>query len=217
MRKPVKGALVAVAAFAATAGLTLAPTTATAGTQHSSSGLLAGWTASPGGPWTAKATSPKLTDTKTGTKLTCTSSSAAGTLATSSATGVGISSITSVSWASCSGPLGITFSVTPVGLPWSLNAVSYNAGTGVTTGTLTGVKAHISGAGCTADFAGPTSTTPATLTGTYSNSTKTLTISGGDLHAYGVSGSCLGLLNNNDPAVYNAAYVLSGSQVITSP
>ncbi|GAA3046721.1 hypothetical protein GCM10020229_67530 [Kitasatospora albolonga] len=217
MRKPVKGALVAAAALAAVAGMTLAPTTATAGTQSASSGLLAGWTASPGGPWTAKATSPKLTDTKTGTKLTCTSSSAAGTLATSSATGAGISSITSVSWTSCSGPLGITFSVTPQGLPWSLNAVSYNAGTGVTTGTLTGVKAHISGAGCTADFQGPTAGSTATLTGSYSNSTNTLTISGGDLRAYNVSGSCLGLLNNNDPAVYNAAYVLSAPQVITSP
>ncbi|BFV60328.1 hypothetical protein KCMC57_up54320 [Kitasatospora sp. CMC57] len=209
MRKHVKGALVAAAGLTAAVGLTFAPSAATGSTT-------ATWTASPGGAWTAKAVSPKLTDTKTGTKLTCTSSAAAGTLAPTS-NGLPISSITSVSWSSCSGPLGITFAVTPLNLPWSLNALSYNAATGVTTGNLSGVKAHISGAGCTADFAGPTSTTAATLTGSYNNSTNTLTISGGDLHAYAVSGSCLGLLNNNDPAVYNAAYVLSAPQVITSP
>ncbi|MEU9129683.1 hypothetical protein AB0D08_16515 [Kitasatospora sp. NPDC048540] len=206
MRNTVKGALVAAAALSAAAGLALAPATAT---------TTATWTASPGGAWTAKAASPKLTDTRTGTKLTCSSSSAAGVL--SSGNGLPISTISSVSWASCTGPLGITFAVTPQNLPWGINALTYNSATGVTTGTVTGVKAHISGAGCTADFAGPTSTTPATLTGTYSNSTNTLTISGGDLHAYNVSGSCLGLLNNGDAATYNAAYVLSAPQAITSP
>ncbi|WP_371502334.1 hypothetical protein OG871_34995 [Kitasatospora sp. NBC_00374] len=207
MRKTVKGALVAAAALSAAAGLALAPATAT---------TTATWTASPGGAWTAKAASPKLTDTRTGTKLTCSSSAAAGVLAPTG-DGLPISTITSVTWASCTGPLGITFSVTAQNLPWGINALTYNSTTGVTTGTLTGVKAHISGAGCTADFAGPTSTTPATLTGTYNNAGNTLTVSGGDLHAYNVSGSCLGLLNNGDPATYNAAYVLSAPQVITSP
>ncbi|MER5635385.1 hypothetical protein ABT095_00315 [Kitasatospora sp. NPDC002227] len=207
MRKLTKTTMVAAAALTAALGMTAGSATA-AGT----------WTATPGGAWTAKATSPKLLDTRTGTQLTCSSSSAAGTLQSGSGlSGTGISSITSVSWTSCTGPLGITFSVTPNGLPWALNAVSYNATTGVTTGTLTGVKAHISGAGCTADFAGPTSTTSATLAGSYSNSTHTLSISGGDLHAYNVSGTCLGLLNNGDAATYTANYVLNGSQTITSP
>ncbi|GJF34019.1 hypothetical protein KNE206_67190 [Kitasatospora sp. NE20-6] len=209
MRTLAKGALFAAAVLTAATGAIAAP--ATAGT----SSTLATWTVSPGGAWTAKATSPKLTDTKTGTKLTCSSSSAAGVLKSGSGLSNPLSTITSVGWTSCSGPLGITFSVTAQNLPWSINGSTYAAG--VTTGTLTGVKAHISGAGCTADFAGPTSTTAATLTGTYSNATNTLTLSGGDLHAYNVSGSCLGLLNNGDAATYNAAYVLASPQAITSP
>ncbi len=207
MRKLTTSGLVVAAAFTAAAGLAASPAFAAPT-----------WTVTPGGAWTAKAASPKLTDTKTGTKLTCTSSTAAGTLASGTGlSGTAISSITSVGWVSCSGPLGITFSVTPQGLPWSINAASYNATTGTTTGTVTGVKAHISGAGCTADFWGPTSTSAATLTGTYVNSTNTLTLSGGDLHAYNVSGTCLGLINNNDPATYSAAYVLGSAQAITSP
>ncbi|MFC8449203.1 hypothetical protein [Kitasatospora sp. NPDC057223] len=207
MRKFTKSGLVVAAAFTAAAGLAASPASAAPT-----------WSTSPGGAFTAKALSPKLTDTKTGTKLTCTSSAAAGNIAVGSGlSGVAIATITSVSWASCSGPLGITFTVTPQGLPWTLNALSYNAATGTTTGTLTGVKAHISGAGCTADFYGPTSTTAATLTGTYTNSNSTLTLSGGDLHAYNVSGTCLGLINNGDAATYNAGYALAAPQAITSP
>ncbi|WP_231905096.1 MULTISPECIES: hypothetical protein [Streptomycetaceae] len=101
--------------------------------------------------------------------------------------------------------------------PWSLNGTSYNSSTGVTTGTLTGVEAHISGSGCTADFGSTSATTPATLTGSYSNSTHTLSISGGNLTAYNVSGLCLGLLNSGDSVTYQADYVLNGSQTVTSP
>ncbi|KJK58470.1 hypothetical protein [Saccharothrix sp. ST-888] len=197
----VAGALVAAVGFAASPA-------AAAGT----------WTATPGGAWTAKATSPVLTDNSTGTQLNCSSSSAAGTLQSGSGlSGTGISSITSVAWASCTGPIGITFSVTSQGTPWALNAVSYNATTGVTTGTITGVKAHISGAGCTADFGGATAGSTATLNATYTNSTRTLAVSGGNLHAYNVSGSCLGLLNSGDAATYTAKYVLNSAQTITSP
>ncbi|GAA2132739.1 hypothetical protein GCM10009760_08060 [Kitasatospora kazusensis] len=207
MHKLTKSTMVAAVALTAALGLTAGSASA-AGT----------WTATPGGAWTAKATTPKLTDTSTGTQLTCSSSSAAGTLQSGSGlSGTGISSITSVGWTSCSGPFGITFTVTANGLPWALNAVSYNATTGVTTGTITGVKAHISGAGCTADFAGTSSTTAATLNGTYTNSSHTLSLSGGNLHAYNVSGSCLGLLNSGDAATYVANYVLAGAQTITSP
>ncbi|WP_441248894.1 hypothetical protein [Kitasatospora sp. McL0602] len=207
MRKLTKTTVVAAAALTAALGLTVGSATA-AGT----------WTATPGGAWTAKATSPKLTDTRTGTQLSCSSSSAAGTLGSGSGlSGTGISSITSVGWTGCTGPLGITFSVTAQGLPWALNAATYNSTTGVTSGTITGVKAHISGAGCTADFGGPTSGSTATLNGTYTNSSHTLSLSGGDLHAYNVSGSCLGLLNNGDASNYVANYVLNGAQTITSP
>ena len=121
-----------------------------------------------------------------------------------------------MTWTSCSGPLGITFAVTAGGLPWALNATSYSAG--VTTGTLTGVAAHISGLGCTADFGGATSGSTATLNATYNNSTHVLAVSGGNLHAYNVSGTCLGLINSGDAATYTAAYALSPATLqITSP
>ena len=119
----------------------------------------------------------------------------------------GVAAISSVTWTSCSGPLGITFAVTAQGLPWAVHATSYSAG--VTTGTLTGVQAHISGLGCTADFGGATSGSTATLDVSYSNATHTLSVSGGDLHAYNVSGTCLGLINANDPASYTGDYVVT--------
>lgn len=206
MRKAAKRSLVAGAAIAAAAGFAAAPASA-AGT----------WTVTGGGSFTAKATSPILTDTHTGTQLKCSSSSAAGSAANGTGlSGTGIGSITSVSWTSCSGPLGITFSVTAQGLPWAVNAAAYSGG--VTTGTLTGVKAHISGLGCTADFGGATSGSSATLNATYNNSTHTLSVSGGNLHAYNVSGTCLGLINSGDAATYTASYVLSPATLqITSP
>ncbi|MGK4579469.1 hypothetical protein [Kitasatospora sp. HPMI-4] len=208
MHKIGKTTLAAAGALVAVVGFSAGPAAA-AGT----------WSSSPGGAWTATASSPLLTDNYTGTQLNCSSSSAAGTLQSGSGlSGTGISSITSVSWKGCTGPIGITFSVSAQGLPWSLNAASYNASTGVTTGTITGVLAHISGAGCTADFGGAAGAgTPATLTATYTNSTNTLSINGGDLTAYNVSGSCLGLLNTGDSATYQADYVLNSAQTISSP
>jgi hypothetical protein len=208
VHKIAKTSMVAAAALTAAVGLTVSPASASA---------TATWTVTPGGAFTATASSPTLTDTSTGTQLKCTSSAAAGSLVTSSSDGVGLASISSVTWSSCTGPIGITFAVTAQGLPWKVNAVSYNSSTGTTTGTLTGVKAHISGSGCTADFGGATSGSTATLNATYVNSTKTLTISGGNLHAYNVSGLCLGLMNNGDAATYSAKYVLASAQTISSP
>jgi hypothetical protein len=205
VRKLTKSTIVAGAALAAAVGFSTSPASA-AGT----------WTVTGGGAFTAVATNPILTDTNTGTQLKCTKSNAAGTAPNGTGlSGTAIASISSVTWTSCSGPAGITFTVTAQGLPWKLNAASYSGG--VTTGTLTGVKAHISGL-CNADFQGPTAGSTATLTGKYTNSTHTLTISGGNLKAYNVSGICLGLINNGDSATYSANYVVSPSTLqITSP
>lgn len=202
-----KSTLVAGVAAAAALGFVAAGPASAAGT----------WTVSGGGSFSATATNPTLTDGSTGTQLVCTSSTASGTAANGTGlSGTGIASISAVSWSSCSGPLGITFSVTPGGLPWAVNAASFSGG--VTTGTLTGVTAHISGLGCTADFGGATSGSTATLNASYSNSTHTLTVSGGNLHAYNVSGTCLGLINSGDAATYSAAYVLNPATLqITSP
>jgi len=202
-----KSGLVAGSAFVAAVAFAAAPANA-AGT----------WTVSGGGTFTGTSTNSTLTDTSTGTQLKCTSSTATGSATNGTGlSGTNIGTISNVTWSNCSGPLGIKFNVTADGLPWHLNAVSYSGG--VTTGTLTGVKAHIGGFGCTASFAGATSTTTATLDVKYNNSTHVLSVLGtGNLHAYGVSGTCLGLINNNDPASYKGDYTLSPATLsLTSP
>ncbi|SEO25793.1 hypothetical protein [Actinacidiphila rubida] len=176
------------------------------------------WTVSGGGTFTGTSTNSVLTDSNTGTQLKCTSSTAKGSATNgTNLPGAGIGSITSVTWTNCTGPLNITFTVTAQGLPWALNAVSYAAP--VTTGTLTGVKAHISGTGCTADFGGATSGSTATLDVKYNNTTHVLSLLGtGNLHAWSVSGLCLGLINSGDATGYKGDYSLSPATLnITSP
>ena len=200
-----------VAAAALFSALGLATSASAAGT----------WTVSgvpSSGTWSANSTNPMLNDPNTGTQLTCTSSSVSGSATNGSGlSGTGILRITAASWSSCSGPLGITFTVTPQNLPWTVNVISYDPTTGVVTGTITGVEAHISGVGCTADIRGPSATTPGTLNFTYNNATHVLTITGGNLHLYNVSGSCLGLLNSGDPVSYTGSYTLTVWIVLTSP
>jgi hypothetical protein len=195
--KAATGSVVTGAAFAAVLGLAASPAFALTSvvTGSSTSGAI-----------TASAATPTLTDTTTGTKLTCTSSSATGNVPNGTHTPVG--TISAATFATCKGPAGITFTVTAQGTPWSINATGATSG-GVTAGSLTGVRAKLSGL-CNATFAGSASSTSgATLTGTYTNSTHTLSITGGSLKAYSVSGLCLGLINNNDLATFNAKYVVS--------
>ena len=180
------------------------------------------WTVSgfpPSGTTSGTSTNSVLADTNTGTQLKCTTTTITVTgMNGTFSSGTGLIHITAVTWSGCSGPLGITFTVTAQNLPWNFNAVSYNAMMGITSGTLTGVEAHISGVGCTADIRGTTSTTPATLNATYTNSSHKLSAlsSGTDLHVYNVSGSCAGLLNSGDAVTYAADYVLSDPVTITS-
>ncbi|WP_405580811.1 hypothetical protein [Streptomyces sp. NBC_01190] len=195
--KAAAGTAVTGAAFAAVLGLAAAPAFALTSVVTGSSST---------GAITATASTPTLTDTTTGTKLTCTSSNATGTVKNGTNTPLG--TINTVTFATCKGPAGITFTVTAAGTPWTLNATGVTSG-GVTPGSLTGVRATLSGL-CNATFAGTASSTSgATLTGSYKNSTHTLTINAGSLKAYSVSGLCLGLINNGDLATFNAAYVVS--------
>jgi hypothetical protein len=198
--KAITGTAVTGAAFAAVMGLAAGPAFALTPVVTGSSST---------GAITATASTPTLTDTTTGTKLTCTSSNAVGNVPNGTHTPIG--TISSVTFATCKGPAGITFTVSAAGLPWTLNATGTTNSSGVTAGSLTGVRATLSGL-CNATFAGTGgSTTGATLTGNYNNGTHTLTLNGGSLKAYSVSGLCLGLINNGDLATFNAAYVVSPS------
>jgi hypothetical protein len=209
MRKTTAAALVTAAAAATAVGFSASPAFAATWTVSGSSGS--------GGAYTATAGTTTLRDTTSGTTLTCTSSHAAGNIPNGTGlSGTNIGSITSATFTSCSGPLGLTFTVTGT-FPWHLNAITYHSATGVTDGTVTGVSAHLSGPGCSANVTGGTP-------GTYTNSTAKLALSpsapnttGVSLTISGVSG-CFGLIGNGHTATFTSTYSVSPSTIhITSP
>jgi hypothetical protein len=205
--------LVTAAALAAGAGLATSPAFAGTG-----SAVTATWTVKPGGAITAKAGTTKLHDVNTNQNLQCTSSSGKGSVKKGSGlSGTGIGSITALTFSNCTGPFGLTFTVTTSAFPWHLNAVSFSSG--VTTGTITHIHAKLTGTGCSAvvDGTGPTADN-GKVKAKYSNSTGKLTTltSGGNLHVYNVNG-CAGLINSGDATTFSGSYTISPKQTITSP
>jgi hypothetical protein len=174
---------------------------------------------SPGGNFSASAGTTKLTDTNTGSVLSCTSSKSTGTLKSGHGiSGTNIGSIKTLTFSGCTGPLGLTFTVTNKNFPWTLHGTAYNATSGVTTGNITGIKAHLSGPGCSANVAGGTASSAGKVKIKYTNSTHKLKVlaSGGTLHVWNVSG-CAGLINSGDPTTFVGTYLVSPAQKITSP
>ncbi|MFI1098433.1 hypothetical protein [Streptomyces sp. NPDC020917] len=174
------------------------------------------WTVTGGGNLTGVSTDASLTDGSTSIAIPCASSGIIVSMANGTGLpGAGIGSFTSLTWSSCTGPLNLALTLSAQSLPWSLNAVSVTP-SGVS-GTVTGVQAHISGNGCTADLGGATPGTTATLDILYSSNDLRFTGTG-DLHAWNVSGLCIGLINSGDALSYTADYLLSpGTAHITSP
>jgi hypothetical protein len=168
---------------------------------------------SPGGAITASAGTTTLTDSNTGAVLTCASSSSSGSLNAEGDPTLG--SITALSFSNCTGPLGLTFTVTNSGFPWKLTASAFSSSTGVTTGKISGIKSHLSGPSCSADVAGTTATTPGTVKATYTNSSGVLKVltTGGTLHVYNVSG-CAGLINSGDATTFSGSYTISPKQTV---
>jgi hypothetical protein len=177
------------------------------------------WTVKPGGAVTGSAGKTTLKDTKTGTVLTCASSATKATLKKGSGlSGTALGKITSVTFTKCTGPGGLVFTATTSASkthPWKLNATSFSGG--VTHGSITGIKASISGSGCTATVAGTTASSTGKATGTYTNSTHILKVSGGNLHVWNVSAGCLGLINSGDASTFTGSYKITPGQTITSP
>jgi hypothetical protein len=178
------------------------------------------WTARPGGPVSMKSGRLILTDTATGAALTCPSSALTGTLKSGSGlSGTGIGSITAVHSIRCPTPLGPSYTLMARDLPWHLNVLSYNATTGVVTGSLSHLQITFSGPGCTAVIGGASgAASGGTVKVRYTNSTgrlRTRTV-GGNLHFYKVSG-CAGLIHTGDSATISATYAMSPIQAITSP
>lgn len=183
-----------------------------------SSAATATWTVKPGGAITGAASGTVLKDNSTGTKLSCKTSKAKGTAKKGSGlAGAKIAKITSVTFATCTGPAGLTFTVKTTATaskPWFLNAKTYSGG--VTHGTLTGIKATLSGTACSATVAGTSASKTGSVKGTYTNSTHVLKVSptGGTLHIWNVSG-CLGLIANGNASGFTGKYKITPAQTIT--
>lgn len=177
------------------------------------------FTITPGGAITAKAGTTTLKDTNTGSVLTCTSSSSSGTLKSGKGiAGTNIGSITKLSFTNCTGPLGLTFTVSNSAFPWVLSGTAYNATSGVTTGFINGIKSKLTGPSCSATVGGATATAKGKVKVTYTNGTGKLKVltTGGNLHVWNVSG-CAGLINSGDATQFSGTYTVTPKQKITSP
>jgi hypothetical protein len=175
---------------------------------------------SPGGKITAKAGTTTLTDTKTGSVLTCASSASAATLKSGHGiAGTNIGSITNLTFSSCVGPLGLNFTVTNSGFPWTLSGSAFNSGTGTTTGNINGIKSSLVGGPCSLTVGGTTAGSKGKVKVTYTNSSGKLKVltTGGNLHVFNVTTGCGGLINNGDPTVFSGTYTVTPKQTITSP
>ncbi len=201
----VAGAAAALMIASATPALAAAPT----------------WSVKPGGNITAKSGTTVLTDHAAGVTLKCVSSTTKTTLKKGTKlAGAGLGSITALSFTKCTGPFGLSFTVNSSATaktPWKLNAVSYNKKTGVTTGTITGIHATLSGKDCSAVVDGTGANKHnGTVHITYTNKTHKLAVlsTGGNLHIYDVV-NCLALIGNGQASTFAATYVVSPAQTIT--
>lgn len=113
----------------------------------------------------------------------------------------------------CAGQGGLTFN----GLPYPLNAQSCTRATGLTRGTITGIRIALSSPGCGATVGRRYRRLARRVSFAYKNRTSVLTIGPkGNLHFWTVSG-CLGLISNGDPATLTASYPITPKQTLTSP
>jgi len=180
------------------------------------SSAAAGWTVSPGGSFTGNAGTTELADTTTGhAAIICASSSSQGTVKSGSGLpGTGIGSIVKASFR------GGCFTLTAGRLPWKVSVKSYQAATGTTVGTITGVHLRFTDptfcnltADGTSAIAGD-----GTVRFRYTNATGRLQVlrAGGNLHIYQVQG-CGGVFHNGDTATLSGTYMITPVQTITRP
>jgi hypothetical protein len=182
------------------------------------------WTVKPGGVAQASSVNLGITDTtkpRNGAPLptTCDSSLKLKLKSGKGLNGSGIGSVTSASFTDCKWVLGYIMTLKPAGLPWQLNAQSYDRSTGTTSGMMTGIHIKITGPGCAAVADGTGSgKDDGQVSFRYVNKTHELTFpaSGGNLHYYSVS-NCLSLVKSGDAANLHATSALSPAQTITSP
>jgi hypothetical protein len=164
------------------------------------------------------ATDVNLKDTTTGSIFTCSSIAVSGTLKSGSGLpGSGAGSISAVTFTHCTGPLGVTFALTPKDLPWHLNLSAYSGG--VVMGSISHMQIELGGPSCQSQISGTSAiASNGHVRFRYADGTGRLTTltTGGNLHFYNVTG-CAGLFNNNDLLTISGTFPLSPKQTITRP
>ncbi|TDC41915.1 hypothetical protein E1281_36845 [Actinomadura sp. KC345] len=118
---------------------------------------------------------------------------------------------------------GVRHTITADNLPWSFNAIGYNAATQVATGTLTGFAVTVSHFGCTYTIGAPGGGS-GTISATYTNANpdigiSTIDLSGTNLEIQATSGAGCGALYEpgHDIAFHGQYGVAPPGQTITSP
>jgi hypothetical protein len=173
------------------------------------------WSVSPGGPFQGVAGTTLLEVQESGVQLSCSSSTADGV----AQGGTGLSNplatipeTPGIVFNDCSGPFGLTFGVTQVG-DWALNGASYDAATGVTTGTIDGIVANIEGPACTATVEGSVNVT-------YTNGSAELAVLPDftlEVTFIDPANDCLGLINVGEHANFAGVYEVTPALTVTSP
>jgi hypothetical protein len=212
LRRPASIVLT-IAAVAAAAGM-VAP---------SASAATKTWTITKGGAVKAASKNFTFTDVTAKASLHCKAATAKARLKSGKhLPGVNAGLVTAAAATGCS-VAGFTVTIKPGHLPWHLNLVSYNAKTGVTTGTLTGLHINfgVPLIGCTAvvDGTGKKPVNNGRVAVTYTNKTGKLAIlkTGGNLHLYNVAKACAGVVKNGDSIAVTGTYTVTPKQKITSP
>ncbi|MGW1182335.1 hypothetical protein ACWD7Y_14040 [Streptomyces drozdowiczii] len=192
----------AIIVTAGAAALGMAVTTASAGTTSS-------WSATPSGAYTAHAANPTL-DVPFAS-LECDSSDVTdGTVNATSADGTNIATIDDITFTNCTVG-GLDFDVSMTVSPWTINVAGVNSSNASRVdGSVTGISAHIEGFSCSADFTG-------SVVGYYDNSTGNLVIDGTGDGLKASNADCLGLVNDDDVASFNASYHVNVTSTGTSP
>jgi hypothetical protein len=212
LRRPASIVLT-IAAVAAAAGMVVPSASAATKT----------WTITKGGAVKAASKNFTFTDVTTKASLPCKAATATARLKSGRhLSGVNAGLVTASTASGCS-VAGFTVTIKPGHLPWHLNLVSYNAKTGVTTGTLTGLHINfgVPLIGCTAvvDGTGKKPLNNGRVAVTYTNKTGKLAIlkTGGNLHLYNVAKACAGVVKNGDSIAVAGTYTVTPKQKITSP
>lgn len=173
----------------------------------------AAWSVAPGGhaDGTAGETNLTVEDPQSGEiQMTCTSSTVGVDLAVVGDQLATIPASPGIQFNNCLLAGFIEFSVQQVGV-WTLNGTSFDAGTGVTNGTIDNIVANISGPGCSAVVEG-------SVNGTYTNSSavlavnpdQTLTVTSVD-----PVDNCLDLIHEGATAAFDGDYAVSPPQTIS--